>query len=350
TKIHEQIPLDPHKVRAAAANVAGNVAGNVANTMNEVNVNAEAVKRQLKKVRRKRRNMIYLGRFLVQERHLMPGQNLNSESDTASRSKLVSRWKEYAVFMRQTANPSKPAVLYFYASVNQGKLSRRSQRKWSHSLEYKIKLDSSYGISIFSILNFSIALSRFTDHGTRVLIIQSSSENSVFDLACILMAASQGYPDTVMPLKLVLDVLYLDLKIELDGGNSSCYLVDNPLEPVEYKELKSITASSSSFCKQAAVKTFDVISKLSAPPIDKKLTFAWIFPEYSHVPFWLTSSLSNFYPLTKLNKLIPSSAILAVIHPEPTCFAGPNTEAASCESNNDTNTTNLKDECDDTCI
>lgn len=94
----------------------------------------------------------------MQERKTKARHPKVNEQTAPLETQLSARWRECAVLSRQTGDPLRPLVLYFYECVDKHKLIRKSQRSWNRSLRYKVVITYEFQMSVFSPLDFTLAL------------------------------------------------------------------------------------------------------------------------------------------------------------------------------------------------
>lgn len=139
---------------------------------------------------------LFCERMLVQTREFAsrvdrPG-DVRAVYEGGSPTRLDKRWKEYLVLIR--ARPSGGVRLYLYEYKGEAKMQRRLQRKWTHSLEYKISFDENHAFSIYHPLDFSIAVwNRGSHKSPTVYVFVASSIWSVARFIRTLLIA-QGRP------------------------------------------------------------------------------------------------------------------------------------------------------------
>lgn len=295
----------------------------------------------LHNITHKQRELVYQGRFLVEEREtlnsVVPFRGNFAETPT----RLVGIWREYAIFVKRTGNVRRPLVMYFYESTSDKKLLRRSQKRWTHSLEYRVHLGPNYNLGVFSGLDMSLALWKSKKlkkktselHNTRILVIQSPVTEDLIDLEYIISAATRGTPPLRAPVELKVDVPALKTEVLVCSyrWQHDTYNTWAANKVISYSSLKEPTASASEFLHEVNKNVWQALVKSPSFKFLKKATLAWLFDGHPHCPIWIPNSVSYLHPITRLARLMPETSALSLLQPTPRCYInreGPQTSSS----------------------
>lgn len=273
----------------------------------------------------KHRDLVYQGRFLVQERKVIGGfANFNGNFGNTPTS-LVERWKEYAIFVRQTNDIKNPLVMYFYTSVKDKKLIKKSQRRWTHMLEFRIRIDPHYELSVFSGLDMTLALWKPSSkhlNRARFLVIQSPSTEDIIDLEYIVSAATTGTPPLRSPISLHVRVPALRSEVEVLSYRKTHELYSKWAENklIGYSDLKTPTVGASEFLHEVNKNLWSSLAKSHPQRFSGKAVLAWIVDRHPHSPIWIPDSVAYLHPITRLARLMPKNSSLTLLQPVPRCF------------------------------
>lgn len=273
----------------------------------------------------KHRDMIYQGRFIVQERQTVDCSAPFSGDFSGTATRLLGVWKEYAIFVKRTTNIDRPLVMYFFASVNDKKLVRRSQHRWSHSLDYRLRLGPHYELGVFSGLDMSLALWKPSvkhPDKVRILVIQSPVTEDLVDLEYIINAATRGTPPLRTPVDLNVHVPALRMEVQVSSyrRRHDAYNTWAEHELVSYASLKEPTASASEFLNEVNKKLWEALLQAPSYRFSRKGTLAWLVDGHPHAPIWIPNSVSYLHPITRLERMMPRSSSLAFLQPNPRCY------------------------------
>lgn len=301
---------------------------------------------------------LYQGNFLVQERRVRNGCTVESELDAPLATQLTTRWKEYAVLAQKTGDPLRPLVLYFYDCQDNAKLTRKAKRRWMKSLAFKVTLNPSYHVTIFSALDCSLALWRPKSHRSTdfyrnssqaeaprpenenkdqhafgpfsFLLIHAQSLLEILHLAYLLTSATSGRPWTHGSelLKVAMPSVDINLQISYQRGSDGIEeelrkqkLDNRELIPYENLLLPIVSQSeivhSMSQSMWLAVK--DLPRRFAISPEDEtnKFALACIFNGFDHRPLWLTPLASASCSIPWIFWFFRSYASISLVQPRP---------------------------------
>lgn len=303
---------------------------------------------------------LYQGKFLVQERRVRDGRTVESEVHAPLATQLITRWKEYAVLAQKTGDLMRPLVLYFYDCQDHAKLSRKSQRRWTRSLAFKVAVDHSYRVTIFSPLDFSIALWRpklpkskrsshkyfqteasnkkddSEDHHPfgpfSFLLIHAQSLMDILHLAYLLTSATSGTPWThgTELVNVTMPSPDINLQVSYRQGSEGIeeelrQLHIQNRELISYEDLLAPIVSQSNIIQTISQSIWNAVKNLprriAISPEDEsnKFALACTFNGFDHRPLWLTRLASTSCSIPWIFWFLRSYASISLVQPRPKC-------------------------------
>lgn len=193
-------------------------------------------------------------------------------------SRVIDRWKEYIVVVRNTGEYEHPILLQFYKSRYVEKVQKDTS---SHS-SLDIKLSRDFGVNLYSSLDKTLALwckdtGKKKHHGNNIYFLRTRSTHTALQWLAFFAGIIGVHPSNELKIGIpdLNVVVHMDLSIDEYMKITEQAVKDEKLVTLDH--LKSVASSPSIFREHLLRMILDHLMQVE--PLKRQIIERWIEPE-----------------------------------------------------------------------